>query len=306
MPVEKLAALDWDNVQTFLVLAETGSYSAAARRLGLTHATIARRIELLERSLGGRAVVERIRSGCVASVLGEQLLGAARDMAAAALVFQRRAVEGDELVGRLRISTLPTFAERVLAPRLAQLSIAHPGLEIELIGEDRNISIARDDVDIAVRFGRPDSGVGKVRRLGFLGWSLYATARYFADHAAPDWRFVGFSAEQGSVPAAAQLGLLAQGRPTSVRCNGSGPQLQAAAAGAGVAFLPHYLGDTDARLVRATIAEQPWLQPIWLLVREDAARLPRVRLVLDHVAAAAASLTQTGSDRSPGALASIL
>lgn len=176
-----------------------------------------------------------------------------------------------------------SFAEHMLAASLARLTATHPALEVELVGEDRNISIARGDADLALRFGRPTRGEAVTRRVGDADYGLYATADYLARTAEADWRFISYSEEVEAVaPGARRIAELASGRGVSLRLSTMGAQREAAAAGGGVAMLPRYLAGDDARLTLA--AEGPaWSQPIWLLMRRDVARVGRVRLVADTV-----------------------
>lgn len=275
--------MDWEDVRVFLAVAEAGSLSGAARALGVNHATIARRLARFDQGLGSPGLLEKRPEGYVLTTAGQAVLEEARAMEAAALAIGRRAEAGAAIAGLVRLSTVGSFAEHMLAASLARLTATHPALEVELVGEDRNISIARGDADLALRFGRPTRGEAVTRRVGDADYGLYATADYLARTAEADWRFISYSEEVEAVaPGARRIAELASGRGVSLRLSTMGAQREAAAAGGGVAMLPRYLVGDDARLTLA--AEGPaWSQPIWLLMRRDVARVGRVRLVADTV-----------------------
>jgi len=280
----KRTAPDWEDVRVFLAVAEAGSLSGAARALGVNHATIARRLARLELRLGA-GLLEKTATGYVLTAAGRAALEEARAMEAAAVALERRAEAGEALAGLVRISTVASFAERELAAHLAGLTLRHPGLEIELLGEDRNVSLARGDADIALRFGRPQSGEALARRIGAIGNRLYAAPAYLAATAEAERRFIGFSEGLAAIaPGARRLLALAAGRPVAMRCSTLAAQREAAAAGAGVALLPCYLAEADPRLARASASPSAdWTRPLWLMLRVDAGRVARVRAVADSL-----------------------
>lgn len=288
MAVQKRTILDWDDVRVFLAVAEAQSFSGAARTLGVNHVTIARRLSRLEAGLGV-TLFDRRRGGYVLAAGGRSLLDEARAMEAAAAGLALRAREGDGLAGVVRVSTIATFAERLLAEPLARLCAAHVGLEIELSGEDRNVSLSRGDADVTLRFGRPSATEAVARRIGEAGHRLYAAPAYLAATPAEHWRFIGFTEDLEQVaPGARRLVELAAGRPFAMRASTLTAQLRAAAAGAGVALLPCLIAEPEPGLARATPeAGSAWSQPLWLMLRSDARRVPRVRLVADAIADAA-------------------
>lgn len=284
MTVQIRAPLDWDDVRVFLAVARTGSLSAAARTLAVNHTTIARRLARLEADLGGRPLIERTPEGYRVTASGAAAMAEAERMEAAADGFRQKVQTGDELVGLVRVSAVASFAERRLAAPLARLAAQHPGLVVELSGEDRNVSIERGDADLAVRFGRPSGGEALTRRIGEAAFRLYASPTYVAERTAADWIFIGFTEQVEHVsPAARQIRRLAEGRPIALLCTTLGAQREAAAAGGGVALLPDWIAGEDPRLVPVTErdAAPDWSQPIWLVLRPDVARMARVRLVAD-------------------------
>jgi molybdate transport repressor ModE-like protein len=118
MTVQKqTASLNWDDVRIFLELARTGSLSAAARGLRISHATVGRRVAALEEDLG-RSLVERRADGYTLTAEGEAVCLLADGMDERALAILRRSGHELGLTGTVRLTTTQALADRFLVPRL--------------------------------------------------------------------------------------------------------------------------------------------------------------------------------------------
>jgi DNA-binding transcriptional LysR family regulator len=291
MTAHKRTALGWDDVRVFLAIARTGSLSAAARRLRVNHMTVARRLAALEAALGGRPLTERRANGYVLTPSGQDALAEAEKMELASEAFQRTIAAGDPLTGVVRVSSVASFVERVLAAPVVELARRHPELHLELVAEQRNVRFAHGEADIAVRFGRPAQDDALARQVGVATYHLYGAPAYLA-RTDPNGRcFLGFTTEmQGVAPMAPRLSELTGPARCVLRCNTLAAQAAAAAAGAGLVLLPAYLGDGYAGLARADPdAAHTWSQPLWLVLRADVERVARVRHVADVLAEAIAA-----------------
>jgi DNA-binding transcriptional LysR family regulator len=200
-------------------------------------------------------------------------------MESAAQALPRRSAP-DAITGLVRISATPTLAETFLIPRLADLSRAHPGVDIELAAEIRSASLARREADLALRLADPEDGEVIARRMATLGFGLYANEdwrRRLAAGARPT--FVTFDEANAHVPEAIWL---AQRFPTAriaLRLNSQAAQAAAAEAGFGVVLLPDFLGRSLPALAPVPIAEAPPSREVWLLSRPGADAVAAVRLV---------------------------
>ena len=288
MADQKRTTLDWDDVRVFLAVAREGSLSAAARRLGINHATVSRRLINLERRTGSPPLFERRRSGYVMTATGERAFAEAQAMEAAADGFRLGIQAGEELSGPVRVSATATFAEQLLVAPLAALAAEQPRLEIDLSAEDRNVSLARGEADIAVRLGRPLSGDALARAVATVTYQLYASSDYLAAIPQSLRRLIGYSESvSAGAPGVRRLEELAGDTGFAMRCPTLRSQADAAAAGAGMALLPLYLAESDSRLTRASPQSEPAWQPsVWLVVRSDVRRVRRVRFVADRLAIA--------------------
>ena len=275
----------WDDVRFFLAVARAGSLSGAARVLGVGHVTVGRRIALLEKRLGV-TLLQRTPDGFDVTSAGEAILRRCIAMENAALDLERAAAGRDSLaVGSIRLTATEALAHRVIAPAIAELRNKHPDLRVDLTVGVRSLDIARREADLAVRVGRP-SGSGLVcRKLGEVGFSLYASRPYLAKHRTPQRReglaghdLITFTGAPAATSPFFMNESLDEAR-IALRCDNPLIQLQAAANGIGIAELACFLGDDCADLVRIWPGEPPALRSVWLVLHEDLRRSARIRVV---------------------------
>jgi DNA-binding transcriptional LysR family regulator len=280
---KRTAALDWEDVRYFVALARHGTLSAAARALHVNHATVSRRLASLEAALG-RALFERRPKGLALSAIGRAVLDQAQVMEKASFAVLRNLESDTQACGLVRITMTRSLADGFVAERLGPLLAQHPSLDIEIITESRNVSLARHEADIALRLGRPAKGELLARRIATLGFGFYASRAYRERiDAGMTPVFVGFDAESELVPEAAWANRRLSSRRFVLRSNSQAAQAAIAAGGHGVALLPHLLARTWPSLVALDLGEVPPSRELWLLMRPHAARIARVRLVADHL-----------------------
>ena len=275
----------WDDVRFFLAVARAGSLSAAARALGVGHVTVGRRITVLEKRLGV-TLLARTPDGFATTSAGEAILRQSMAMENAALDLERVAAGRDSLAtGSVRVTTTDALGYQLVVPAIAALRHAHPDLQVDLILGVRSLDIARRDADLAVRFARPASSDLVCRKLGEVGFSLYASRRYLAKSGIPK-RGLGLAGYDlitfAGAPAAISpvfMGESLEGARIALRCNNPLIQLKAAADDIGIAELACFLGDTSPDLVRVWPRETPAHRTVWLIVHQDMRHSARIRVV---------------------------
>jgi DNA-binding transcriptional LysR family regulator len=147
--------VNWDDIRVFLAVARSGQILAAARRLGINHATAARRITSLETNLGAQLVVRRT-NGCGLTGEGEAFLVHAERMEAEMLAAQSNLGRTDSAIsGTVRIGAPDGFGVSFLAPRLGTLIARHPDLRLQLVPVPRSFSLPQREADIAITVERP-------------------------------------------------------------------------------------------------------------------------------------------------------
>lgn len=280
---KRTVALDWEDVRYFVALARHRSLSATARALRVNHATVSRRVTRLE-ALLGRSLFDRHADGYALTLDGKAVLDEASTMDNAASSMLRRCDENSGLSGLVRLTAGRSLAEGFLIDRLEGLHRRHPAIDVEVIGDVRLLSLARREADLALRFGKPKSSELAARRVGTIFFGLYvATALRHEPDAAARLPLIGFDKDGDSIAEAEWLSRHFSGRRYSFRGNSQSAQAGAARAGFGVALLPRYLAADDPRLAEVA-CDKPMLErEVWLLVRPDLTRVPRVRAVADYL-----------------------
>ena len=175
-----------DDLQVFVLTAELGSLSAAARQLELSPAVASAALKRLEAGLGCRLLVRSTRSLRLTSE-GEQYLPHARAALQSLLDGQQVLAGGKATIsGPLQLSAPSDFGRNVLLPWLDDFQSQHPLLSLRLLLADRNADLFRQPVDIALRYGQPeDSSLVALPVAPANRRVLCASPGYLAAHGAP-------------------------------------------------------------------------------------------------------------------------
>lgn len=178
--MDRLAAME-----TFVYVLETGSFSAAARRLGLGQPAVSKTIALLEERLGVRLLIRSTR-GLTPTEAGEEYYLRAKraiDDINDADLAARGAGRG--LTGRLRLCAPVTFARMNILPRLGPFLDAHPELNIDVVLDDRHIDMVAEGIDVALRLGVLSDSSLVARKLGTRRLTIVGAPAYFARYGVP-------------------------------------------------------------------------------------------------------------------------
>lgn len=178
--------LSADDLLIFARVAELGSFTAAAGRMGRPKSTLSRRISALEEQLGERLLIRTTRHMSLTD-FGHALLEHAQqvvqEVSAAWALSERRKLEPS---GRLRVSIPGDFANVFLVEMLAAFAALHPAVELELDLSSRRVDLLAEGFDLAVRIGDlDDDGLLVGRKLAQMGSGLYASTEYVRNHGVP-------------------------------------------------------------------------------------------------------------------------
>jgi len=275
--------MEWSDVRIFLAVLRSGSYGEAARRLGVSHPTVGRRIKVLEDE-AGQALFRRTPDGLVLTDAGDGILGAAEAMEQSALSMERRLLGNHErLEGVLRIGCAEWFAGYVLAPVFMKLISRHPAVVPEVIAGYRLSDLARRDVDVAFRlvpFTEPDI---VQRRLMTMQYGLYGSAttveRMTGDPASVGLIFMNEA--QSHFPDVAWMQEKFPEARRTFSSTSRSVQAQMCLRGAGLAVLPRPLGDATAGLQRIDTEGSPPSRDIWIGYHQDLKRMDRLRALIE-------------------------
>lgn len=276
--------LDWDGLRYFLALARAGTLSGAARELRVEHTTIARRINALEQELGSTLFLRNPR-GYVPTSVGEALMEAAASIDVQVDRVLRIAHGQDvEMQGSVRVATADLLATHVIVPALPGLLRKHPELRVEVVSDTRQHDLSRREADLALRLGSSNDERLIAKKLGRLGFGLYAAR---AKRQKSDWRranYVAFDESVGQLPHEDWLREHAPDACIVLRANRQQTLIEAVRRGIGLGILPCVAADADRSLVRLKGPEQVFSRDIALLVHADLRHARRVRAVMDAIA----------------------
>ena len=287
-----------DGLSAFVATVQTGSFTGAAERLGVSNRLTSKYVAELEARLGVR-LLQRTTRRLGLTPAGERVMAWAP-----ALIedLEARLAEVTEesrgFTGTIRISAPVTFGEMRVQDLLRRFAAPHPGLRIDLRLSDAYVDLASEGIDLAFRIGAPPATAIVARKLGEIRSLVVAAPAYLARHGQPAqpadlaghacivdsnrrdgarWRFRG--------PDGAEVAVSVAGRFT---VNSARVARDLAVAGEGIAAAPDFVltGDLDAgRLVPLLSGwEAPPipLSAVWL----EGAMLPRkLRALVDFAQA---------------------
>jgi DNA-binding transcriptional LysR family regulator len=187
------------------------------------------------------------------------------------------------------LAATEALAQQVIVPAIATRRQVHPDLQVDLVASVRSLDIARREADVAVRFARPTASDLVCRKLGEIGFSLYASLRYLAKYGTP---------KRGQGLAGYDL-ITFTGVPSAISPFFMGESLEGARV-ARVAIirlsslrlrrarwaaeLACFIGDASPDVVRMWPNESPALRPVWLIVHQDLRRSARIKVVSSAIA----------------------
>jgi len=259
------------DLQALVAIVESGSFSAAAERLGVAKSVVSRRLTRLEERLGSNLLLRTTRrltltdTGRAFFQRAQQILN---DLDEAEQLTSEQA---GELRGPIRLAAPMSFGLRHLSAALAEFMQLHPKIELDLDLNDRRVNLVEEGFDMAVRIGDlPDSSL-VARRLGTIRSIACASPQYLASHGVPgspqdlaghpalqyahlperqQWTFTGADGEH----------IVAQPR-TVMRANNGEALAEVAAAGIGIVSGPTFiLNDYCQRGALRPILQQ-WQRP---------------------------------------------
>ena len=282
---------DWSLLQSFLVVAETGSLSAAARKLGKTQPTIGRHVQILERDLGVSLFRRQVR-GMALTDHGESLLEHARDMRRAAEALNLTAAGGaTDLKGSVRITASVFVSHHVMPAILAEIREAYPEIGIDLVASDQTENLLFREADIAVRMYRPQQLDMVALRLGKIELGLWGASSYLDRAGRPttldeamSLDFVGYDRNEEIIRGFREAGFPVTRDFFGVRCDNQTVYWELVRAGCGLGFGSIQAGMRDPLLERIPLElEIPKLE-VWLTAHEAVRHSPRVDTVWQTLA----------------------
>ncbi len=282
---------DWNRARAFLVTAEEGSLSAAARALRMTQPTLGRQVDALEQELGV-SLFERAGRGLVLTPAGLDLLDHVRAMGEAATRLSISAAgQSQVLDGRVTITVSEVYAALLFPDILAHLRRQEPGIEIDVIATSATRDLRRHEADIAVRHFRPSEPDLIARKIGDAPARLYASPDYLARIGTPATphdlsraEFISVDRSGAFLDGLNAMGLNLTDRNFPIFTDDHLVMWEYVKSGLGIGIIDSDLGDREPAVRRVLPDLEPLMFPIWLVAHRDLHTSRRIRTVFDLLA----------------------
>lgn len=259
--------VDWTAFRDLLAFAREGSVSAAAKTLGIDATTLTRRLRRLEQETGLALTIHNERR-LELTAAGRELVSAAEGIELELLSLTRiLAAQSPAAEGTVRVTGLRSILRHFVVLHIARFRNRHPGIVLELVPDMRNLSLARQEADIAIRAARPTGTDLYARKLIDIEFAVYGD---------PTKGWITYDAALTDVPEAKWTSENVD--PSKIVMRTSAIELIAdgVRADIGQALLPRYAAggltpSTDTILKREA----------WLVLHSDTRNTPRIRAVAD-------------------------
>ena len=283
--------LDWNQLKAFLETAETGSLSAAARKLGLTQPTLSRQVAAIEQHMGV-TLFERVGKTMALTPTGLDLLEHARAMGAAAEALGMAATGRSQAVGGVvSVSATDAVAAYLLPPLVKKLRDQEPGIAVEVIPSNALSDLLRREADIAIRHVKPEQPELIARHLREASAHFYASEDWVKTHGHPRCAedathlpFVG-SDRSGQYLAYLRMhGLSLSEANFSCYADHTVAHWALVRQGMGIGAMMEEIARDTLGIVRVLDDVPPVRFPIWLVTHRELRTSRRIRVVFEALA----------------------
>lgn len=283
--------LDWNQLKAFLETAETGSLSAAARKLGLTQPTLSRQVAAVETRLGV-TLFERVGKAMALTPTGLDLLEHARAMGVAAEALGLAATgRSQALDGVVSVSATDAVASHLLPPLVKRLREQEPGIAIEVIASNALSDLMRREADIAIRHVKPQQPDLIARSIREAEAHFYASEEWVKQHGHPRTAedamhlpFVGADRAGQFLGYLRQHGLPVSEASFSCYADHSVAHWALVREGMGIGAMMTEIGRNTPGIVRVLDEVAPVRFPIWLVTHRELRTSRRIRVVFEALA----------------------
>ena len=278
---------DWDSLRLVLAIDRHGGVSGAARYLGVTHATVSRRLARAE-SDAGQAFFERLPAGLRLTETGRSVLAHAQRIEPEFHSLERLLMSHEDgLSGPLRITIPPLMMTQAVSRDIADFAAQHPDVELEFVGDNNLLNLHQREADVAIRVtNKPPETL----------WGRKLTDQSAAFYAAADWLAESPFAKgdlSGDLPLISfTSGVNPSPRKLKVRCfnvrivatsDDMITTMQMVRAGLGISRMPKILGEPLEGVTRIEALDWDPYLPLWLLTHTDLRKTPRVEVFMRHI-----------------------
>ncbi len=282
--------MDWDYLRYIRALAIGGTLAKAGELLGVHQTTVLRRLDQMEESMGVQ-FFERSRDGLQLTPVGETAFREADRLAIEMENLERKLVGQDSApVGKVRLAAEDAMMSALLSPILAELVREFPDIDLETLTDNDVANLSHREADLTLRPENKPQATLEGERIASIESAVYGSARYCRRHRDMDVE----NRPEGClwIIPDETFSHLATGRwyrkqlknvTSFIRCNSLQSMHALAKAGAGLAVLPCYLGESTRELRRLSDPLEGESVDLWLHVNQDTQQMARVRIVMEYL-----------------------
>ncbi len=284
-------SFDWNQARAFLVTAQEGSLSAAARALGLTQPTLGRQVTALEEALGV-TLFERTGRSLILTKAGKELLDHVKSMGEAANRISLVASgQSQEIDGTVCISASDTMSAYILPPILQELRSIAPGINVEIIATNAVSNLQQREADIAIRHVRPEQPDLTARLLKESKARFYASKSYLHSKGRPQssselkhHEFIGFEQPDKFLRHFSETDLPLEEKNFKLTTQSGLVGWQLARSGLGIIIMLEEIAEKFPEMEQVLPEAEPFDVPIWLATHRELHTSKRIRLIFDSLA----------------------
>ncbi len=277
-------------MRAFLVTAEEGSLSAAARALNISQPTLGRQVSALEDELEV-ALFERVGGRLSLTPSGFELIEHARAMGDAATRLSLTASgQSQSIEGTVSISVGEIFAAHALPPIIQKLRAQEPGIDVEIIASNSSSDLRRREADIAYRAHKPTQPDLIAKKVCDLPSHLYASSRYLEKIGYPQSKedlcradFIDFDDTGAYQNYLKGLGFDLTRRNFPVQAESHLVQWELAKSGIGIVTVLEIIGDSEPDMERVLPDMSLIISPMWLVAHREVKTSRRIKMVFDFL-----------------------
>jgi DNA-binding transcriptional LysR family regulator len=281
---------DWDTFRLVLAIDRFGGISGAAKSLGVTHATVSRRLARAE-SDANMLFFDRLPAGLRLTKAGAAVLAQAEDMEPGLDRLERTLLSAETgLAGPLRITLPPLLLIGGLAATIARFAAAHPEIELYFVGDNQLLNLHQREADVAIRVTHKPPETLWGRKISEQSSGFYAATDWLAKNpvsrdvqsfALP---LISFSSWPSPVPKIIKT--VFPNAHVVARCDDMVAAVQMAKTGLGVTRMPRFLGEGTEGVTRLDCLPWETYFPVWCLTHPELRNAPRVKAFMRFVASA--------------------
>ena len=286
----KTLNFDWNRAKAFLVTAEKGSYSAAAKALNLTQSTLGRQVQALEEELGV-VLFERAGKGIEITPIGLDLIEHVKAMAEGASKLSMAAMgQSEELEGTVIITASEANSAFLLPPVIRKIRSLAPGINIEIVAKNESADLRKREADIAVRHFLPKQPDLIMKQVSDSLGNFYATKNFIENYGPFESikdlskaNFVSMGDLASFIEGMKTFGIELSKKNFPIVTESHFVHWNLVRAGLAVGVMPHSIGDNDSSVERVLKSFEGINFSTWIVSHRELRTNRRIRFVFDQL-----------------------